>query len=322
MTQQDRQTAPDKCPLCSSTDLVLHRWYSVKELRAEWIKGFGFDPFDPALEIDELRQYLCLCCDLRFYAPALCGDESFYENLSGRFPWYYEKDKWEFDEAVRFIGQTSGVDSILEIGCGHGHFLRRLQPRYQVRGLEFNPKAVAACQALQLDVRREDIANVTGEFDVVAAFEVLEHVPMPGEFLAQAVRLLRTGGYLIIAVPDPDSYLAESERVLLDMPPHHVLSFSKKTLAAVANQFGLQQVAVSQEPLRFVHYRSFLSDFISAEEPATRFMRLVKRFTGLELGRTVRLAERRLREAIVASSFANARDKFEGQTHLVVYRKE
>jgi SAM-dependent methyltransferase len=321
MTEMNEFAGVKNCILCNSTGIVLHRWSCLENLRSKWIKGFGFDPFDQPLEVEELRQYLCLNCDLRFYDPPLAGDAAFYEELSSRFGWYYEKDKWEFDEAIRFIAGAKDVRSILEVGCGNGHFIRRLHANYKVQGLEFNPRAIDACQMLGLNVRSGLMNTISETFDLVAAFEVLEHISDPLDFLTQATRLIRPGGYLLLAVPDPESYFSESEDVLLDMPPHHVLSFSKKTLTSLCERFGMEQIQLSQEPLRFIHYKSYLLGLIEGPLPPSKLEVLVERYLGLSLGRNIRALEQRLLEAVVAASFKGAREHFNGQTHLVVYQK-
>jgi 2-polyprenyl-3-methyl-5-hydroxy-6-metoxy-1,4-benzoquinol methylase len=323
---------PDVCPLCSSRRAVLHRWFEVAELAREWQTGLGFNPFEGLTTDKQLSQFKCLDCDLRFYSPPLCGDGKFYEELSDRFPWYYEKDKWEFDTAVDLLGELSGVNDVLEVGCGQGHFLRRIEKAFNAQGVELNQTAVSQCRELGLNVSGVSLEELPGLFDMVVAFEVLEHVDNPKQFLSQALNKLRPGGYLMIAVPDPDGYFSEADKVLLDMPPHHVLSFSKKTLQKVGEVLGLEQLVVRQEPLRFAHYKSYASNFISAKSVPKRdetFWQKVMRKTfgrpahALATGvhKTVADFEERLAEMLLAVTYQMVKEKMMGQTHLVLYRK-
>jgi SAM-dependent methyltransferase len=297
----------------------------VKDLGAEWQTGLGFDPFQQVDAGEQLSQYRCLDCDLRFYYPAICGDGAFYEELSSRFSWYYEKDKWEFDVAIEILADLEGVTDILEVGCGQGHFLTRIRNQFKTHGIELNPQAIADCRAKGLNVSAQNLSSVDACFDLVAAFEVLEHLPDPREFILQALRVLKSGGYLLLAVPDPDSYFSEAEKVLLDMPPHHVLSFSKKTFQNIEKLFSLDQLLVRQEPLRFAHYKSYVSNFIGRETPSTgrarRVESLFQRVFGFPIDRAERRLEERLSELLVATSYQNAKDKLLGQTHLVLYQK-
>ncbi|MCW5296898.1 class I SAM-dependent methyltransferase [Herbaspirillum lusitanum] len=323
---------PDACSLCNSPRLVLHRWFDVRELEQDWKTGLGFNPFEKLDAGETLYQYRCLDCDLRFYSPAICGDGKFYEELSGRFAWYYEKDKWEFDTAIDLLGDLPGVVDVLEVGCGQGHFLKRIRHAFNAEGVELNQGAVAECRQQGLNVSGVALGELDKEFDMVVAFEVLEHVDVPSTFMLQAIEKLRPGGYLMIAVPDPDGYFSETEKVLLDMPPHHVLSFSKRTLEKMAEVLNLTHIVTKQEPLRFAHYRSYASNFISAKriESAheTFVQKLIRKTIGRPLHALTRAVDRRLdnlddrlAELALAVTYQSAKDKMLGQTHLALYRK-
>jgi len=101
-----------------------------------------------------------------------------------------------------------GTD-LLDVGSGDGDFLRRARAAgYRVVGQEINPDAVASAQAMGVDVRLGELADLgfpPGSFDAVRLWHVLEHVPEPLTTLQLAHRLLRPGGVLIIGVPDFDS---------------------------------------------------------------------------------------------------------------------
>lgn len=316
---------PKACPLCGSVRSLLHRWHSITDVRAEWKKGFGFDPFDRLETDDYLFQFRCLDCDIRFYHPAVCGDGEFYRELSIRLDWYYEKDKWEFDVAAELVSQLPDVVRLLEVGCGQGHFLTRMQHLYECEGVEFNPKAIEDCKSKGLNVSSKDLKSLNRNFDIVVAFEVLEHLSEPRDFIEQALRVVRQNGYLLLAVPDPESYFSEVDRVLLDMPPHHVLALSKRTFGQIAKNFALEMVSIHQEPLRFPHYKSYISNFLPKESIPTGkqplLKRLMRRFLGLDLDVERRKLIEELNGLQLATSYPLAKNGLTGQTHLVLFRK-
>lgn len=313
---------PKTCPLCGSARSLLHRWHSITDVRTEWKKGFGFDPFDRLETNDYLFQFRCLHCDLRFYHPAVCGDGEFYRELSTRFDWYYEKDKWEFDVAAELVSQLPDVSRLLEVGCGQGHFLTRMHSLYECQGVEFNPKAIEDCQSKGLNVTSSTLGSMETSFDLVVAFEVLEHLSNPREFIEEALRVVKTNGYLLLAVPDPEGYFSEADRVLLDMPPHHVLSLSKKTFENIAKTFNLEILNIQQEPLRFPHYKSYISNFFSLETPSQPLLkRLMRRFLGIDLDVERRKLAEQLLMIQLAVSYPIAKERLTGQTHLVLFRK-
>jgi len=322
---------PKFCPLCESKRIVLHRWFNLAEIRADWLRGFGFDPFLGKDLSAQLNQYRCLSCDLKFFHPAICGDGGFYEELSNRFDWYYEKDKWEFDIAIDILSGLDGVEDVLEIGCGQGHFLRRIKTLFNAVGIELNPKAIRECEALGLQVSGHPLETVSETFNAIVSFEVLEHISDPRAFIENMLRLLRPNGYLLLAVPDPQGYFSEAEKILLDMPPHHVLSFSKKTFSKIAELLNLELLEIHQEPLRFVHYKSYSSNFFRPRPIEKLSLRgqfihkVFRKIFGFPLGlmeqRLEERLEERLEDIILASTYQNNKEKLLGQTHLALFKK-
>lgn len=97
---------------------------------------------------------------------------------------------------------------LLEIGCGTGFVLSRLArtlPEASLLGTEIfsaglphAARRVPEVEFAQMDARRIPFAD---EFDVVGAFDVIEHIKEDEAVLGQAHRALRPGGALIITVP-------------------------------------------------------------------------------------------------------------------------
>lgn len=100
---------------------------------------------------------------------------------------------------------------LLEIGCARGVFLDLArQAGYRTAGVEINAYAAAyARERFGLEVVSSDINDYSApaKFDVVAAFDVIEHVPDPAGFLRRVAALLRPGGSAIIGTPDSSSFL-------------------------------------------------------------------------------------------------------------------
>jgi 2-polyprenyl-3-methyl-5-hydroxy-6-metoxy-1,4-benzoquinol methylase len=79
---------------------------------------------------------------------------------------------------------------------------------WDVLGLEVAPSCVEAMRARGIPaecVVLTDYAGPGESFDVVAMYSVIEHVHDPAAYLLQAFRLLKSGGLLILRLPDtPD----------------------------------------------------------------------------------------------------------------------
>jgi SAM-dependent methyltransferase len=98
---------------------------------------------------------------------------------------------------------------VLEIGCGTGSVLLALRtafPQLTLAGSELLPRGLQFARQrlgsnvvlLQMDAR---LIPAIEEFDVIGAFDVLEHITEDEQVIAQIFAALKPGGGTIIAVP-------------------------------------------------------------------------------------------------------------------------
>jgi len=110
----------------------------------------------------------------------------------------------------------SGSGSVLEVGCGTGHFSRWLGDQgLAAVGLDLSAAMLAEAQAwggvtlVQSDARRLPFAD--GAFDLTALITTLEFLEQPQEALAEALRVARRG--LILGVLNRWSVLGLQRRL-------------------------------------------------------------------------------------------------------------
>ena len=113
---------------------------------------------------------------------------------------------WQADECGRtpLAGKTA-----LDVGCGAGLLtepLARLGAK--VMGMDASPEVIAVARehaaqhGLDIDYRAGDVQELEGQFDLVTAMEVVEHVAEPGAFVAALAKRLAPGGLLIMSTPN------------------------------------------------------------------------------------------------------------------------
>ena len=107
----------------------------------------------------------------------------------------------------RFIGQY-GLDApFLEIGCGKGDVSAHLARKgWHGLAIDFSDAAIAEARATLapypgVAVRNQPLADVTGTWNTIVLWDVLEHIDDDAAALRAIERLLRPGGRLLIAVP-------------------------------------------------------------------------------------------------------------------------
>jgi SAM-dependent methyltransferase len=94
---------------------------------------------------------------------------------------------------------------LLDLGCGTGLFLQRRGADCEAYGIDLSPEALSYCRERQLrpvalaDALRLPIRDA--QFDLVTAFDLIEHVDDDHDLVREIWRVLRPGGCLLATVP-------------------------------------------------------------------------------------------------------------------------
>lgn len=249
-------------PLSGSSNVELVKIYDPDKLIKEWKDVFGIDISAELDGVTQIIKYRCCDSNLYFYCPEKCeGSGAVYNDLA-KFEWYYIEEKWEYSIAQKYIQPDI---RLLEIGCGDGSFLRKASRNGAVAvGLEINPRVSSDLGSDGFEIRHEMLDEYLLSnpplFDVVCAFQVLEHIAKPLPFLQQCVSMLKPGGKLILGTPNSNSFM-KHEHVLLDLPPHHMTGWSEKSYQYLEECLSVNMESVRYEPLAPYHVDYFINTY-------------------------------------------------------------
>ena len=161
---------------------------------------------------------------------------------------------------------------LLEVGCGGGKMLGAMRDRgWSVRGLDFDAAAVdnARRKGLTVDIgdlRAQDYGD--DSFDAIAMNHVVEHVYDLRSLLHECHRMLKPGGILVMATPNPDGmghrWFGRHWRGL--EIPRHLQVCPAPMLAGLARESGFESVRWATT-IRGAHWA--LADSIRARARAT-----------------------------------------------------
>lgn len=251
------------CPLCNSKKLIKLKTYNTDEIIRTYQEGFQVEIAE-YFEESFIELYQCGHCGLQYFPKGKEGKSYFYEQMS-KISWYYMKEKFEYDYAIQKLIETK-ANSILEIGCGKGYFLEKIKDGYFVRATEQNLQAIEELK--QKGIQLDDDKT---QYDFVVMFQVLEHVKQTGDFLEWVLSKVRDQGYLLIAVPNPDSAYMREFPQITDLPPHHVNRIPKGTLHFLQELYGVQVVEYFTEPICDIHLRQIIEErqkfFLQVDHP-------------------------------------------------------
>lgn len=127
---------------------------------------------------------------------------------------------------------------MLEIGCGNGNILAYLKQHeiyiegadIFLEGLNFCRKRVSTVDLYQVDILSMPFYNT---FDVIGAFDVLEHIDDDNKALEEINRALKAGGSLLLTVP-AHKFLWS----YFDKRSSHQRRYSKRELIVKLEQAG------------------------------------------------------------------------------------
>lgn len=168
--------------------------------------------------------------------------KTFFEQLAG-----LEKGNFWFESRNRLltwaIGRYfPGADNFLEIGCGTGFALSGIRREFPglvlygsevlTSGLAFAEARVPSATLFQMDARRIPFEN---EFDVIGAFDVLEHIVEDEVVLSQLHRATNPGGGIMLTVPQHRFLWS-----VVDEYSHHQRRYTRDELVEKAKGAGFE----------------------------------------------------------------------------------
>jgi len=149
-----------------------------------------------------------------------------------------------------YVELFRGQGPVAELGCGRGEFLSLLAEHgIAARGVEMSAAAVQECRAQGLDVALGDAVHFLagereGSLGGVFAAQVAEHLPprVLQRMLAEAHRVLRPGGILVLETINPRSLVAFLEIYNRDLS--HERPLHPDTLSFLAAAEGFTDVRI------------------------------------------------------------------------------
>jgi SAM-dependent methyltransferase len=226
------------CPVSGSPAVRHVQWVDAEFLATLWRIEFGVDA-RPSFGQQERFGLWESPTGLYFFDPMIEGNADFYTQFYARLIerklWRDDVIRREFEIAAQWIKPE---DRVLDVGCGLGNF-RRVIPQASYVGLDPNFAEGSAVAGVCNESLSEHLAAHAGSYDVVCAFEVLEHLQQPMDLFLDMVRAARPGGRVIVGVPHVPSAMTRIPNFLLSAPPHHLTWWTKPALKALAARGGI-----------------------------------------------------------------------------------
>ena len=181
----------------------------------------------------------------------------------------FSPNAWlRYDGLLELLRRIPHASSFVEVGCGMGALASRLVDRYEYVGYE--PDAQSCEIARQRVAGRGVIINdvlpsiPTRRFDILGAFEVLEHLKDDRTSLERWREWILPGGHLLLSVPaNPSRYAAA------DAAAGHYRRYERAGLARLVEQAGFDDVTVWSYGFPLGYALEFARNRFASNAPAS-----------------------------------------------------
>lgn len=236
---------------------------SVKKLAQNVEKGSGNKNISkcPVCKSIKKKNYLvkydipivtCEKCDLTFATKQPRDFDDVYSQND-----YLEKSILSYDKNRKYRIKRFGLERIeilkkykkkgklLDFGCGTGWFLEGAKDHFESYGVEYSDN-IRNWLLEKFNIKTfKTLDNIKQEkFDIITAFDVIEHVPDPLDLLNNLKKKLKKDGIIFIYTPNFDSmgfnYLGLKNNLLC--PPNHLFYFNKKSFDYMCKKINLKIV--------------------------------------------------------------------------------
>lgn len=244
-----------RCRSCGFVRLDISEQFDLNSLYGEdYFFGRGFDPASAVIP------------ESRHPGPLLTAKRRYWLRL--------------LSDAIGSPGR------LLDVGCGAGALLdvaREMGWRAEGQDISAAGAAEAGSRGHRVQVGElADCEYGQGSFDAAVMIEVIEHLRDPRVTLSALLKVLRPGGWVIIATGDISSLRAriQGRRWGYIRPPGHVSYFTRPSLARLLVSCGFKQV--THMPTYRLAYPSF-PGFQPADSPLVKSAALIlRRLTRME----------------------------------------
>jgi len=186
-------------------------------------------------------------CGLAFFDPPVAGDGPFYDDFYRRIGAHgciraTSAERSEYRLAGAHV--EPGME-VLDVGCGGGAFADHVRhARYC--GVDPYVAPDEAGPGVRREPIEDHVASHREAYDVVCAFQVIEHVVDPKAFVGLMLQALRPGGRLILGVPLWPSPMTEVPNFIINCPPHHLTWWTESAFEALCAAHKLDVVALER----------------------------------------------------------------------------
>lgn len=208
------------------------------------------------------RLISCVGCGLRWGIPKPLAEEigKLYDNEYFRssnprkkgYSNYQSEEKMRvrtFMSRFNTIQDFMSPGTCLDIGCAYGYSIQAATTNgWQCEGIDISSHCCGVANERGYAAHQGDFLQFESgnKYDLITAWDVIEHTSSPKVFLFQVSKHLRQGGVVALTTPDAGSFLARfwGKRWHEYKWPAHLYYFSRPTLEQYCSEVGFKVIYI------------------------------------------------------------------------------
>ncbi|MCD6576622.1 MAG: class I SAM-dependent methyltransferase [Anaerolineaceae bacterium] len=186
---------------------------------------------------------------------------NYYEGIFSRSSHNSQRNR----NRLEVILSNKREGKLLEIGCGKGEFLQLAAEHFQVEGIDISEYAVDSSKyLLNGRVRKEDIETSrlrANTYNVIAGFNVLEHLSKPGYAIHNIYNALENEGLFIGSVPYNATLIGKGYTALTNIfDPTHCSTYPPHRWDFLFKKIGFKKISYFGEVLLGKNLNAYLKN--------------------------------------------------------------
>jgi len=166
-------------------------------------------------------------------------DEWYYRGRNSNYIFWYNNLKFEifWRRRQKILNKITDSGKLLDVGCAFGFFIKLLENKFEVYGIDISEYAIKQAKRLIskpdhlkcFDVHKGILFDE--RFDVITAFDIMEHISDPLPIFIFFNESLKKGGNLYLELP--------LSKTLINRDVGHYYS-TLKNWTSILNQAGFK----------------------------------------------------------------------------------
>ena len=197
-----------------------------------------------------LKQFVllkCTSCGLEWQKKMPTDSEldSIYSEYSQS---KFDYDRYDFFNAVykKYISKLKKA-SVLDLGCGLGHFLDILKGKgWDIEGIDMSKSSVKIAKKKlgnKIHLKSIESFKTSKKYDLILMIDIIEHVRNPDHIMQKVKDLLKKDGLLIMNTPNTSAILAKiSGKTWFQYKREHLYYFNSSNIKQFLSKNGFKTI--------------------------------------------------------------------------------